>query len=425
MAGGLAIASTGLAVNGSISDCDESHETPLPVIREHRRLGRTGFMVSDIGCGATLIQEESLLRAVLDRGVNYIDAARQYNNERVIARAIEGYERESLFITSKVFVTQKKTSEDLVREITNINSMLNAGYIDCIMMHAASSEEEITSKPYEKAITQLKKEGVIRFCGVSCHGQSWYNESVPMDLILNRAIDVGFYDVLLLVYNYVQSEMGENILKRCKENDIGTTIMKTDPFGGAYQWMKSNMEAILNEGRELPPHLARLRERYEDKHKLAAPFLEKYGIKGEDSLRDSAFRFVLNNPDVHSVLATIQSFEDIDKFVRLSGQRFDLADKQNLSFGSGNIEQYYCRHACGICEPACPHNVPLNTIMRYNNYFIAQKRVKESMSMYHRLNDMTARHCINCTTHPCQSACPFGVQIHELLLSAHSNLSIS
>ncbi|HOW10180.1 MAG TPA: hypothetical protein PLX08_10305 [Bacteroidales bacterium] len=26
---------------------------------------------------------------------------------------------------------------------------------------------------------------------------------------------------------------------------------------------------------------------------------------------------------------------------------------------------------CGICQPSCPYNVPVNTIARFNNYSVA------------------------------------------------------
>lgn len=44
-------------------------------IKEYRILGRTGFKVSDIGCGPVSISNENLLKAVLNTGVNFIDTA--------------------------------------------------------------------------------------------------------------------------------------------------------------------------------------------------------------------------------------------------------------------------------------------------------------------------------------------------------------
>ncbi len=44
------------------------------------------------------------------------------------------------------------------------------------------------------------------------------------------AIDDGRFDVLLLPYNFLSPEMGERILRACREHDIGTMIMKSNPI---------------------------------------------------------------------------------------------------------------------------------------------------------------------------------------------------
>ncbi|MFP4488260.1 MAG: hypothetical protein ACLFN1_03050 [Bacteroidales bacterium] len=41
-----------------------------------------------------------------------------------------------------------------------------------------------------------------------------------------------------------------------------------------------------------------------------------------------------------------------------------------------------CRIGCDKCESACPHNIPVNTILRYNYYYMPKKREKYAMSLY-------------------------------------------
>lgn len=421
---GLAIASTGLS---GINRFDKinSGDVKIPKIKEFRRLGRTGFQVSDIGCGAPMIQNENFLRAILDRGINYIDTAYQYqngNNERMIGRVIKRYERESLFITTKIFIPREMSMDDIIREVTECNKRIDSGYIDCIQMHAASSIKEINNPNFKKAIQKLKRKDIIRFCGVSCHGQSWYTESQPMDQVLDAAINGGFYDLFLLVYNYVQRDMAEYIINRCKKNDIAVTLMKTNPFGGFYSTIKQSIDNLLKEGKELPPEMKTIHEKFTLKQEKAITFLQKYGINDEEGMRDSAIKFVLNNTNVHSVLVTFQEFKDIDDYINLSGQRFDLDDSQNLKYCKEVFNPFYCRHACGICESVCPHKVPVNTIMRYYHYFSAQQRKNYSISQYLNLEN-NASNCFNCSA-SCQDACPYGVQILSLLKIAHANLSI-
>ena len=66
-----------------------------PQINEYRRLGRTELMVSDIGSGVPY--SESVLKAVLSAGVNFIETAECYSNGRneiLIANAIKNVESE-------------------------------------------------------------------------------------------------------------------------------------------------------------------------------------------------------------------------------------------------------------------------------------------------------------------------------------------
>jgi hypothetical protein len=52
--------------------------SPEMKIKEYRALGRTGFMVSDIGFGAGYLSNPGVLEAALDMGMNYIDTAEHY-----------------------------------------------------------------------------------------------------------------------------------------------------------------------------------------------------------------------------------------------------------------------------------------------------------------------------------------------------------
>ena len=49
--------------------------------------------------------DETIIKVLLERGVNYIDTAESYNrvhNEMLIGKAIKEFDRKSLFITTKL-----------------------------------------------------------------------------------------------------------------------------------------------------------------------------------------------------------------------------------------------------------------------------------------------------------------------------------
>ena len=75
-------------------------ENPLPV---YRTLGRTGLKITVVSFGAMLTPESEVIRAGLDRGINYIDTARRYmngKNEGIVAQAIKG-RREKVYLATK------------------------------------------------------------------------------------------------------------------------------------------------------------------------------------------------------------------------------------------------------------------------------------------------------------------------------------
>ncbi len=73
-------------------------------IFKKRSIGKTGIMVGPICFGATRTNEESLIRYVVEKGINYLDTGRSYangNNERLVGRAVSGI-RGRVVIQSKV-----------------------------------------------------------------------------------------------------------------------------------------------------------------------------------------------------------------------------------------------------------------------------------------------------------------------------------
>jgi aryl-alcohol dehydrogenase-like predicted oxidoreductase len=73
----------------------------------YRRLGRTGFMVSEVVCGGNTIRPTSYrhVELALDMGLNYCDTAPQYGgglSEKGYAMVISGNRRDRVFMTSKV-----------------------------------------------------------------------------------------------------------------------------------------------------------------------------------------------------------------------------------------------------------------------------------------------------------------------------------
>jgi aryl-alcohol dehydrogenase-like predicted oxidoreductase len=163
---------------------------------EYRVLGRTGLKVSPVGMGATRTMEESVVKAAIDQGVNFLDTGRSYSNgknEEMIGRAIKGM-RDKLVIQSKVKFREKKKMSVLDKSLEESLEALQTDYIDIMLLHGATEIEELEDEILMEFFEKSKKSGKIRACGFSTHRNmaelaEWNNAS-------------GFYDVIMGAFNH-------------------------------------------------------------------------------------------------------------------------------------------------------------------------------------------------------------------------------
>lgn len=427
----LGLMGAGFLSRKGFSHPEEAATQNFPKIKSYRTLGRTGFKVSDIGAGD--FDDPGPFRALLDAGVNYIDTSENYGQHaRKIGEVIKGRDRSSLFITSKLRANSSIrsigksciTKEGFLRRTNRVLKALGTDYLDCLMISCPETVEMLLCEGFHAAAAQLKKEGKIRFVGVSHHGSQWITQPrESMEKVLTAAAKDGRFDVMLLAYNFLQEDMSERILQVCEQENIGTTLMKTNPVR-TYKYFQEMLEKHRNsKDRKLKQEETEGFNRYKKKVENARDFIKRYNLKSDKQIRDAAMLFVLSNPNVHTVCTTVLNFDDASAFLKLSGKKLEPGDRSILSAYKKECGSLYCRHACGICEPQCPNKVPINTIMRYDHYFASQGREKHVMIKYAALKSAGADKCQNCPGY-CESACPYGVPVQALLATAHETLSL-
>jgi len=405
------------------------HEKQELRIRAHRTLGRTGFRVSDIGYGAGFLTNSNVLAVALDMGVNYIDTGEHYMNgqsERAIGEVLKGRDRSSLFLTTKLNLSMGGNSkEDLKRRFQACLDRLQTDFVDCLMVHMTPRVEEVKHQGFHDAADELKAEGRVRFLGLSNHGpeHSVYGRvESPMEDVIGAAAEDGRFDVALFVYNFLQKDQGERIIDACRARDMGVTLMKTNPVGVVTRASES-AAASRASGRISEARERTLRE-YEAWGEAAEQFKQQHGVHSATEVRDAAIKFCLDHQGVHTVCPTINTFDELEGFIALSGQRLSAAEGPMLAGYESVLGRYYCRHACGLCEPSCPHQVPINTITRYGHYFDVQSREKQAIRKYATLTGSKADSCLECEGH-CETACPHGVPVRSLLTRTHENLTLA
>jgi uncharacterized protein len=393
-------------------------------IREYRKLGNTDFKVSDISIGGFF--HEGVLRAALKAGINYIDTSELYssfNHEKMIGSVIEDFKRKDLFITGKVFRKPFKSKEDILQRVDNSLKKLNTSYLDCLMIHQVEDTAIVKDEFFHQAAAELMEKGKVLHLGIACHGSSFVNPTKDsMEDIFMTAIEDGRFDMLFMAYNFLERDGAEKILKLCSQKKIGTCIMKANPVF-SYNQSKQLLKEMEEKGEKISDFHNRALELTREKTMRAREFFENNKIMDEKNLQAAGTKFVLSNPFVNTVVNSVMSFSALNDILEVSGQKLKTKEIGMVHEYKEILGFLNCRIGCSQCEPACPHHVPVNDIMRYNYYFQVKKQEKMAMEAYAALEGCNANLCSDCPGH-CMGACPHQVVIQPLLQMAHRNLEV-
>jgi len=407
-------------------------------IQSHRKLGRTGWQVSDIGMGSVPLRDSAVVRYAYDKGVNYFDTAEGYGNgaaERAIGEAMAHMQRDKIFIATKGRIRDSDTAEAIVERVRQSLERLQTDYIDSYGIHLCATVEKLNHPAFHAAIDQLKAEGRVRFASLSYHGPGGPQDDSMADVLCAAAED-GRFDAMLLVYNFLNHEEGDRILAAAKANNVGTTAMKTAPGVLRFEPLDPNnlterqesyLERLMSRGQSREAALERLEaqtQRQKDLYERTRPFVERYGISTEEQLRLGSIHWVLQNPDMHTACIAFTNFDLVDKVIPLSGTELSSAESLMLQEYRLVLNDQYCRHGCRRCGSSCPYDVSVSTVMRYAYYYEGQGYEKYAMTKYAGLGSNDASACRNCAG-DCAGACPYGIDIRPNMLQVHDLLTLA
>ena len=184
------------------------------------RLGKTDLWVTKTAMGCLPIQRidraaaKKLLRRAYDSGINYFDTANKYtDSEEKIGEALSDV-RQNIVISTK---TDAKDAKGVQAHIEESLRRLRTDYIDLIQFHnpGTLSDKNDPNSAYAGAL-EAKKKGYVRHIGITNHRLT----------VANQAIDSGDYETLQFPFSYLSSEADIDLIRRCKEEDMGFIAMK-------------------------------------------------------------------------------------------------------------------------------------------------------------------------------------------------------
>ncbi|MBI4346936.1 MAG: aldo/keto reductase [Elusimicrobia bacterium] len=307
-----------------------------------RRLGRTGFDVSEIGFGGWGIgktmwgrtedgESSTVLRRALELGVNYFDTAFVYghgHSERLIGQALRDTGQSAVVATA----VPPKNMEWPARASTPIGlafppewieqctdrslAALRVERLDLQQLHVwhdAWLKDRLWPKTLE-TLGRLKRDGKVRFWAVSVN-----SDDPDSSLEVLRA---GVFDAVQVSLNLFDQRAALRLLPLCAELGIG--VVARCPFD------EGGLTGSLTRETRFEP--SDFRSHYFGGERLGETVRRADALRGllvgrhAESLAQAALKFCLSFPAVGTVIPGMRRRSHVEENVRAADGRYFDAD---------------------------------------------------------------------------------------------------
>lgn len=202
----------------------------------YRRLGRSGLKVSEISLGSWLtfgktvderVASETIHKAY-ELGINFFDSANVYERgegERILAKSLKDYRRESYVISTKAFWPMGDGPNDRGLSRKHIFEQVHASlkrmdldYVDVFYCHRYDHDTPVDETL--RAIEDLIRQGKILYAGVSEWSAAQIQEAVSVadKYLLDRII------VNQPQYNMFHRDIEDEIIPVSEKNGISQVV---------------------------------------------------------------------------------------------------------------------------------------------------------------------------------------------------------
>lgn len=300
---------------------------------EHRHLGRSGLLVSEITYGNWLTHGDQVendiatqcVHAALDSGITTFDTADVYANtvaEEVLGEALRGQRRESLEIFTKVYWPTGPGGKNdaglsrkhLMESIHGSLRRLGTDHVDLYQAHRFD-----TSTPLEEtmsAFADIVHQGKAHYIGVS----EWTADQIRRGAALARELRIPFVSSQPQ-YNMIWRVIEEEVVPASRDEGLSQIVwspMAQGVLSGKYLPGRPPAEGT----RAAHATGASMRGRYMSEEILTAvqrlkPIAEQAGL----SMPQLAIAWVLQNDNVASAIVGASRPEQVRDNVAAAGVR--------------------------------------------------------------------------------------------------------
>ena len=263
----------------SLDAPDEAGTAPRPIVG----FGTAVFSGAGYGLGGgSPDQLGMLIRAAIDRGVQYIDTSKDYGETEVCLGRLA-----DVLAAHRVRICTKLVASDLSHGFNAILSRLRCERVDTLLLHNGQ-RRDLLNPDVVSALETAKHSGRFRLCGASTYGQ----------LDATVALSQPWCDVVQVEYSILNPSVVRALARRKRP---GQEIVVRSVLA----------KGLLTERRIQATHLGPAA--VETLGDLAA-LGEAWGL----TLPELAIRFALDTPDVDVVLVGLSSMAELGVALRAS-----------------------------------------------------------------------------------------------------------
>lgn len=344
-----------------------------PVILR-RRLGNTDIELPIVSFGVMRSDNAALVKSAFQMGFEFFDTAHGYQegrNETMLGEVFKDVPRSSFLLATKVYpddvnrqtgeLGPGSTKESIIEKFDMSLKRLQMSYVDILYLHGVSSREFALAPQLLDAFRELKKQGRVRYVGMSTH----HNEPD----IIQAAIDSDFYNVVLTAINFTQAHGGaiKEKIALAAEKGIGIIAMKTMAGG------------FFDKERTLPVNCS------------------------------AALKWVLQDKNICTSIPGIVTYDQMNQnFAVMENLELTEKEKADLEIPKP-LAGLYC-DGCMQCVRQCRKHLPVHELMRAYMYTYGYGQVEKAGRLL-RETAMVTDPCGDCSD--CTVDCPKGIRAAE------------
>ena len=298
---------------------------------QYRRLGKTGFKVSEVSLGTWQVggrwgdpfsnkTADNIINTAIDGGVNFIDTADVYSSglsEAAVARVVKS-RSEEVFIATKCgrqiqpHTPEGYTAARLKGYVEESLQNMKLETLDLVQLHCPPTEVYSRPEIFE-AFDRLKEQGKIRNLGVSV-------ELVDEAIMAMKYPNVS---TVQIIFNMFRLKPHEQFFKKASEQDIG--IIARVPLASGL--LTGKMTANTQFGPEDHRSFNRHGEAFDKGETFSGVDFElgleavdelKKIFPGQTSLAAWAIRWVLMFPEISTVIPGASRAEQVQSNIQAS-----------------------------------------------------------------------------------------------------------